>query len=641
MCGIAGIVDCLGRGIDPSLLLSMGRTIAHRGPDDEGYLLTSPRGEKNAAFSGPASDPAMAASLPDIRNAGRLDGCSIGFVHRRFSIIDLSSAGHQPFIAPEGAWAITYNGEVYNYRELRRELEASGFTFVSDCDTEVVLYAYMKWGTECFNRFNGFWALAIYDPRRESVLLSRDRLGVKPLYYAEINGQVAFASEIKALRVVPGIAQRAQPDHAMIRDWLHAGMKDHTEATFYQGINSFPAASWAFIGPGIRARTRTFWTLPLKRRSVREMPVGKAVAGLRELLADAINLRLRADVPLAVSLSGGIDSSALVAVARRDLCVTLPSFTVRFSDPASDESMFARAVTDACGSPQEWIDAPASSLWPDIAAFTALHDEPYHSPNLHVDQHVWSAMRARGIKVALNGAAGDENFGGYGYHYSLMQLDRLKKADLAGYVREAARCSDADSRMEAFLKPIAYAVKERLLHGGVRSLDLDSRLWQDMCRTQMPYWLVAGDHSYMGLPIEIREPFLDYRIVEFAFSLPLDYLVRDGWQKWIVRKMVEPFLPPQVVWRKRKMGFPFPHDRFFKESDGIIRHIIRSSSSPFINRLPAKRWRTEWMLLSYLLWHEWCIVRNTALFDAISGEGSKDTAWPMTPAYLAAAAIGE
>jgi asparagine synthase (glutamine-hydrolysing) len=634
MCGLAGIIDFCGSAVDPAHLMAMSDAIAHRGPDDEGYLLIEPRVGRAVGYSGARSDPRVSAMLPDIRSAGIREGFSIGFAHRRFSIIDLSIAGHQPFTTLEGGWAITYNGEIYNYRELREELKGLGFRFLSECDTEVVLYAYMAWGVRCFDRFNGFWAMAIYDPEKGSVVLSRDRLGVKPLYYTEQPGRLVFASEIKALLALPDIHTATSPDQGAINAWLRRGIKNHTSGTFFTGIHSFPAGSWAVTAPGLGGRVRRFWSLPLMRMRPAELPIEKATADLRTLLTDAIRLRLRADVPLAVSLSGGIDSSALVALAKHELGVSLPSFTVRFPDMAADESSFAAAVASACGSQQTWIDAPAGSFWRDSAAFTALHDEPYHSPNLHADQQVWSAMRGQGIKVALNGAAGDENFGGYGYHYSLMQLRRLMRGDIAGYFNEAYQCSDVDSKREAFLKPVAYALKERLLYGKTRSLDFDARLWQDMQLTLMPYWLSAGDRSYMGLPIEIREPFLDYRVVEFAFTLPLEYLERDGWQKWIVRKTLEPYLPPGVVWRKRKMGFPFPYERFLHESAEIIRLIVASSTCPLLKIRPGNHWSTEWRSISYLLWHEWFVNHNDALFEQIRERAPGEDIWPVRPAYL-------
>jgi asparagine synthase (glutamine-hydrolysing) len=634
MCGIAGIIDLLGRPVDPAQLLAMNRAIAHRGPDDEGYALIAPQEDRTARYSGASSNSAAAAALKDIRSATPQAGFSIGFAHRRFSIIDLSSAGHQPFVTPDNRWSIIYNGEIYNYRELRNELAAAGVTFVSDTDTEVVLHAYRKWGAGCFNRFNGFWALAIYDADRRCVALSRDRIGVKPLYYRFHNDRLVFASEIKSLLALPGIGDAVAVEKQTAHDWLEYGLKNLSCRTFFSGIDAFPAASWAFVRSGFPSDVRRYWSLPRERKTAAEIPAGKAAAELEQLLTDAISLRLRADVPLAVSLSGGIDSSALAALAKHNLGVALPAFTVSFPDSSANEEPFARQVAASCGCEHTVIAPSGGSLWHDIGGFTRLQEEPYHLPNLHTDQQVWAHMRKCGIKVALNGAGGDENFGGYGFHYSLMQLRRIRRLDGAGYVRAALECKDSAGAVISLVKPVAYALREYSRRSRGRSLTLHDRLIQDMTSTLMPYWLASGDRTTMGLPMEIREPFLDYRIVEFAFTLPLEYLVRDGWQKWIVRKAVEKHLPADVVWRKRKMGFPFPTKRFLRESGKIIGTIIESSSCPEIKKYPRTRWQSNWKMVSYLLWYERFIAKNETLFAAIVAMAGPGDGWMWTPEYL-------
>jgi asparagine synthase (glutamine-hydrolysing) len=240
-------------------------------------------------------------------------------------------------------------------------------------------------------------------------------------------------------------------------------------------------------------------------------------------------------------------------------------------------------------------------------------------------------MRAQGVKVALNGAAGDENFGGYGFHYSLMQAGRLARAGIAGYCTAALAQKDTSGILMPYVKPLAYLLRER---GRGRSLNLHARLVQDMIATLMPYWLASGDRSYMGVPIEIREPFLDYRVVEFAFTLPLGYLIRDGWQKWIVRKALEKHLPAGVVWRRRKMGFPFPIQSFLKMSRPIINSIISASSSPWKQQYPEKWWRSGWKQLSYLLWYEHFIAGNGPLFYTIKQMAGPGGCRAMQPEYI-------
>jgi asparagine synthase (glutamine-hydrolysing) len=434
MCGIAGIIDFSGRAVDPALLFSMGQALAHRGPDDEGYVLIAPNAQRMICCCGPATDHVIAPTIEDIRSKSPEQGFRIGLAHRRFSIIDLTSAGHQPFVVTPENWVLAYNGEIYNYLELRHELEQSGGSFTSHTDTEVVLKAYMKWGTDCFQRFNGFWSLAIFDPQRRCVVLSRDRLGVKPLYYITNDDCLYFASEIKALLKVSRNEQAPVVNESVVSNWLEFGIKDHTDATCFSGVSKFPAASWAFADADMRNNVRKFWSIPSLRKSVRELPVAEAVDTCRQLLADAIKLRLRADVPFALSLSGGLDSSTLAAIAKHELGIALPAFTVGFSDASANETAFARSVAESCGCDLTVLEPPPGSVWEHIEAFTNLQEEPYHSPNLYIEQLAWSQMRKQGIKVVLNGAAGDENFGGYGFHYSLLQKARLFRGDLAGYV---------------------------------------------------------------------------------------------------------------------------------------------------------------------------------------------------------------
>jgi asparagine synthase (glutamine-hydrolysing) len=436
MCGIAGIVNLNGEMVNPSMLYSMCKIIAHRGPDDEGYALVSSLNCKQIQYSGPASNKNAQSQMISIQDSRPQPTYDIGFAHRRFSIIDLSDAGHQPLSTSDSRWSMIYNGEIYNYKELRAELEITGTTFYTQTDTEVVLAAYQKWGVSCFNKFNGFWALAIFDPDKKCVIISRDRMGVKPLYFMYHNDCFIFASEMKALLSLTPNDNRTL-NSKVAEDWLRFGLKDHTSETFFFGIKSFPQASYAYIMPQKPLDIQRFWSLPVKRKNYREYPIAKAIEELRSILTDAIKIRLRADVPLAIQLSGGVDSSAIAAISKHELNVALPAYTVKFPDPEADEEPYARIVADSCCSEYKIVNSPSGSIWQDIDKFTWLHEEPYHSPNLYIDQQVLSIMRKDGIKVALNGAAGDENFGGYGHHFTLMQLQRLVKLNLSGYIKSA------------------------------------------------------------------------------------------------------------------------------------------------------------------------------------------------------------
>src|SRR5688572_11883487 len=241
MCGIAGIVNLGGQPVEPGLLLAMNGAIAHRGPDDEGYVLIDHGSSQLRHYSGPASPADIRNRFPLLRSERPLPGYNIGLSHRRFSIIDLSSAGHQPFVDPEQEYCVVFNGEIYNYIEIRDELLGKGFAFHTRSDTEVLLAAYKFWGPKCFEKFNGFWALALYDAQKRAVLLSRDRIGKKPLYWSKVGSQVFFASEIKALLRVPEIYRRRRVSEVSASDWLVYGVKDLDFTTCFEGIHSLPA----------------------------------------------------------------------------------------------------------------------------------------------------------------------------------------------------------------------------------------------------------------------------------------------------------------------------------------------------------------------------------------------------------------
>jgi asparagine synthase (glutamine-hydrolysing) len=531
--------------------------------------------------------------------------------------------------------------------ELRAELERVGATFRSHSDTEVVVEAYRAWGTECFARFNGFWSIALYDARRGSLLLSRDRVGKKPLFWTRVGDSVFFASEIKALLRIPAVqAGRAVNEQAAVR-WLVYGQKDLTDDTLFEGIHSFPAASWAWVEQGFPSNAQRFWSLPRERRSERDVSPEEAAREVRRLLEESVQLRLRADVPVCVELSGGMDSSVLVALAASASDRPVTTYTVRFEEKEWNEEPFARSVGERFGVDYRVLDPPPSNFWPNVRAFTYLEEEPYHAPNLQTNQEIWAAMRSEGMRVSLNGAAGDELFAGYRHYYPLAQTEALLRGRLGRYAREARSHSESASPLRSLLEQAATFGKgvgrsvlpaalsssawrsgmiperfrSRLQRPGV-PLTLSSTLHADMTSTLMPYWLRSGDRGYMGVPLEVRAPFLDYQVAEYAFQLPITYLMRDGWHKWILRKAVEDLLPEDVLWRRQKLGFPFPFDRFYRESAPLIDEIFASAENPYLDFSRRSLYDRNWKVMSFILWYEMFFNDNLALFDRLEGMSS-------------------
>jgi asparagine synthase (glutamine-hydrolysing) len=657
MCGIAGVIDLSGSAIDPRLLQTMAQAVRHRGPDDEGYVLIDQASGRAQSYAGSDSAVEIREQYPYFDPAGTLHAGNIGLAHRRFSIIDLSAGGHQPFFAGDRSCCVVYNGEIYNYLELRADLEREGVVFKTRSDTEVLVEAYRVWGTECFRRFNGFWAIALYDFPRRRLILSRDRLGKRPLYYARIGDRLWFASEIKALLRVPQIAARRSVNRGAIWHWCVDGLRDLEHGTFFEGIDNFPPASWTVVDSSFPSRISPFWRVPHERMRESDIGVGPAAREVRERLEDAVRLRMRSDAPVAFELSGGLDSSVVLALGCRVQSERVRSYTVRFSEPSWNEEPFARSVASRLNVDYRVIDPVLDRFWQNVGAFTELQEEPYHSPNMQVSQEIWSFMRAEGTKVVLTGSAGDEMFAGYSKYYWRAQLENLTRGRLRRFVDNARHWTERQHGVAGIAREAVYALGLRrpvraLKHrlgaseylvdtpfpaNQYYSRSLTRWLHAEITNTLIPYWLMSGDKTLMGLPMEGRCPFLDHRVVELATTLPITYLIRDGWHKWILRKAMEDLLPADVVWRRTKMGFPYPYERFFAAYRPIVDTILATARNPYIDCSKQDRLRTDWKALSFLLWYEMFINDNRALFRRIESMADRRpvaSAPRYVPAFL-------
>lgn len=657
MCGIVGIVDLGAAAVSPQQLKMMMDEIHYRGPDDEGYVLIDQASSRHKAYSSPASPDAVRDALPPIAQAG-FSG-DVGLAHRRFSIVDLSPGGHQPLISQDGSCCVVFNGEIYNYVELREKLEKLGVTFRSTSDTEVLLEAYRLWGTDCFRRFNGFWALALYDFRKRHLILSRDRLGKKPLYWTRTGSQLYFASEIKALLRVPAVWNSRKVNEEAVWHWCMDGHRDLDNSTFFAGIYSLPAACWTIVDRNFPNNLQTFWEVPYERLREADISIPEASRLVRDTLDDAVRIRLRADVPLAIELSGGLDSSVMLALAARHHPGRITTYTVKFPEPEWDEEPFARCVASRYNTDYRVLEPELGGFWHGIGAFTKLQEEPYHSPNMQTSQVIWSLMRTAGTKVAITGAAGDEMFAGYVRYYWKAQIENLLHGRLTHFVDNAVHWTERLHSLTAIgremtgvlgLKGLARRVKcaiPALDNHNIQNLPTPKRqhyaatlttwLREEIVNTQIPYWLRSGEKTYMGMPFEARSPFLDYRVVEIAARMPVTYLIRHGWHKWILRKAMEDILPADVVWRRVKMGFPYPYERFFANYRGIIDLILAEARNPYIDLSRPERLRTDWNTLSFILWYEFFINDNKSLFRTIEdmiAATERPVAMAYVPEYL-------
>ena len=421
MCGIAGLFS--PEGISPEHLKRMSKTIAHRGPDGEGFVFfTEQRAIPQASEE--TSENCIGQTIawsPTSRQTEINEKIYGGFGHRRLSIIDLAATGHQPMCSIDGRFWITFNGEIYNYIELREELQKLGAQFISQSDTEVVLNAYHYWGEACQHRFNGMWAFAIYDQEQKTLFASRDRFGVKPFYYSQIENRFAFASEQKALLTLPWVDFQVNQD--AVFDYFLFSQIEYQAAGFFEGIIELPAGhSLTSLLNNRNVSVKPWYTLSVNES---DEPFDKSqnekhVSRIQELLSDAVRLRLRADVPVGSCLSGGLDSSAIVGWMRKHLGDSNPFhvYTAEFPGNSVDEGKWATLMAQSVNAIQHTVLPDAESLLRDIEALTYCQDVPIWSTSTYAQFRVMQAVKESGIKVVLDGQGGDELFGGYDPHRS-------------------------------------------------------------------------------------------------------------------------------------------------------------------------------------------------------------------------------
>jgi len=555
MCGVAGAVGEGGALRDAVARMSMA--VAHRGPDD----------------------------------AGIWHDTGIVLAHRRLSIIDLSPHGHQPMLSSCGRYVIALNGEIYNYLELRAELMQAGETFRSQSDTEVLLVAFRRWGPDCLAKLNGMWAFVIWDRREQRVFAGRDRFGKKPLYYRSVGRRMYFASEIKALLEVD--AAPREVDVEALADFCAERVSDHTDATFFRGIKQLPPAHYLWWADGSVAVSR-YWTLELRERGDYERPDPEKLAWLIE---DAVRLRLRADTPVGCLLSGGIDSSSVTCLAARGVP---PSSTLRaFStvhDPPVDEAKGIESVVKAYPQIRCEADQPtAQDFWRDLDGCLWHQDEPFGDASMLAHFRLMRVVRGAGIKVLLSGQGADEVFGGYPghlWHYlgtrvRIGELRALVKCWRAASTRSPVPLSTA--AVYSMPHPVEWRVRRvraRLdldwlapefrettveLHRGCRSLDAsdpsDRVLHDAIAHRTIPAFLHYEDRNSMAFGVECRVPFLDYRLVQYAFSLPPAAKFEGGRTKALLRSAMAGVVPADILHQSRKQGYPAPLSEWLRAWD--------------------------------------------------------------------------
>ena len=595
----------------------MNQRLKHRGPDDSGFFISE----------------------------------NLGLVHRRLSILDLSSAGHQPMHSQDGRYTVTYNGEVYNYLELKQELIEQGYCFKTETDTEVILAAYLIYGIECLKKFNGMWAIAIWDEKEKVLFCARDRFGIKPFYYSVGHDFFAFASEIKSLLVLPEISREVN-QRACYR-FLRFGEVYFEEQTFFSEICSLPPAHFMRISPDGVVKEQ-YWSLPSDIQSS-DIPMNDSIQIFKDLLTDSVRLRLRSDVPVGSCLSGGLDSSSIVALMHgllKETESTAPVhvFSACYVDKRFDERDFIQQLLNQYSLQEHYLFPEPQVLEQDLPALVQMQDEPFGSLSIFAQWCVMRKASESGIKVLLDGQGSDEMLAGYGYD-SFFWAELLRKGhfrtlfsewksvagstDIASFTRRLMRMlapelatswlgrkSVASNLFQSdFID--AWHQSDGLKSGSYSGGVLRQELKQEF-QTRLPALLRYEDRNSMAFSLESRVPFLDHRLVEFAFSLPDEALIHQGWSKWILRQSMQGILPESIQWRKDKMGFVTPQELWFKqELRPFIMELLLSSDfqsrSYWHNRsiLEAYEAYVEnnnpmilpwlWRILSLELWLKWVV----------------------------------
>ncbi len=558
---MCGILAALGFEPPPAAL----DLVAHRGPDGQGW----------ASFGSP--------------------GGPVVLGHRRLAVIDLSDGGRQPMATPDGRYWLIYNGELYNYRELREELRGQGWHFRSESDSEVLLAAYAQWGRDCLPRFNGMFAFAVWDDTEKRLFAARDRFGVKPLYWWAGPHGLALASEIKQLTVLDGF--RARADEARLVDFLAWGLFDHGDGTLFDAVHQLRGGEWleAEAADGFAPRTGRWYELA----PATDVPVGdeeEAAARLRTLIEDAVALQLRSDVPVGSCLSGGIDSSGIVCLLealRGDSGAARHAFAAVFSDPEADERRFVDMVERATDAEIHRVAVDEGAM--EHLAETVLwhQDEPYGSTSMLAQWAVFEAAAGAGVKVMLDGQGADELFAGYPPMLAHHHAELLRRRRLAALWRalsaERGRHGVSFARQAALL--IVAAFGSRIARGalrlarhpaaapwihadrldGVTAFEATAGAGADdlvglrrtmATATSIPMLLHYEDRASMAHGIEARVPYLDHRLAEFALALPPDMLVRDARTKWLLRRALRGAVPAGVLERDDKLGFATPERRW-------------------------------------------------------------------------------
>jgi len=598
MCGISGIIKKNNQTIDVAQLKEVNDLIAHRGPDGEGFYF----------------------------------GSNFAFGHRRLAIIDLTENGHQPMIYAENL-VITFNGEIYNYIEVKKELVDLNYKFRSDSDTEVILAAYHCWGEQCVNRFNGMWAFAIYDKIKNVIFCSRDRFGVKPFYFSADQDQFVFGSEIKQILHLQKCVLLNQK---IALDYLITGLEEHTNQTFFENVLKLPAShNLVYNLTNHQYSIQRYYKIEYHQK-VNSLDEEGAVKTYTNQFNRSINLRLRSDVKVGTCLSGGLDSSSVAVIAGEQYKTSsgqkFIAIHARSTEKQTDESSLAKQVADFCDLDLHIVEPSSEDFIQNLDELIYTQEEPFGGTSVFMQYFVLKKARALNCIVMLDGQGGDETLLGYEKYYPayLMDLKGIKK--WSGFMNASRNSKLSRTQvLSYFFYFTKYKIRLRRLKkrsGYIRSvylhnfecaemkqmseayLDIKKLQFLEIEKTQLPHLLKYEDKNSMRHSVETRLPFLDYNVLETALSIKNEYKIKNGWTKYVLRKAVEKLLPASIVWRKNKLGFNSPEKTWTLQLDKQIESEIKDSE--ILNKLvdfskldlTKMDFRSKWRLFNLARWEK-------------------------------------
>ncbi len=609
MCGIAGIVNPSHRAL--AAVPRVVDRLRHRGPDDLGHVSYSHgQVECGRRWRPPSAVP------------------EVVLLHRRLSILDLSESGWQPMSSRDGRFWIVYNGEIYNFVELRDQLRALGHVFHSTSDTEVLLTAFAQWGgRHCLNRLVGMFAFAILDTQERRVFLARDFFGIKPLYYRFQNSSLAFASEVKALLEFGAASRSANPERVYL--YLRHGMSDHGSETLLSEIKQVPAGHFLEFSLDLDAapEPRCYWQPEITETL--DISFEEASRRVQDLFMTNVGLHLRSDVPVATALSGGVDSSSIVMAMRHlkpDL--EIHAFSYIAEDRQLSEEIWIDEVGRAGSLRVHKVRSEAQDLLADLDLLTCAQDEPFGSTSLYAQYCVFRAAHEAGIKVMLDGQGADEILGGYRYYLGARLASLVRAGNWTGAAKFISQCSRWPgvskwwlvAKSADYLLPAAWQEPLRALIGKdlsppwlrqswftSRGIELKAlnysnnadvlrdALRRTLVETSLPHLLRYEDRNSMAFSVESRVPFLTPKLVKFMLSLPEHYiLAEDGTSKAVFRQAMRGIVPDAILDRKDKIGFATPEQRWLSKLDRWVQEILGSDVAREIPVLDMDALQSDW-----------------------------------------------